>query len=209
MKKYIKLLLAVAILFTQLHFSQNAIVGSGFTDGWGNAGWNSDNYEYFSTGTGNSYISTQNANSTGNNYFRFGVDWGGTFKQLTITPGSDVSISAGTEYTLNSNNTSSGSMIINASNTTDNYVFKTYDAGSSPTGKFIFFKIQGTVRSVSSVSTSGVYTGHNQLISATLDGSLPTGQGVYLRYSNDSWNSSTIVEMSGSRCHTFIFWTWE
>ena len=33
MKKYIKLLLAVTILFTQLHFSQNAIVGTGFTDG--------------------------------------------------------------------------------------------------------------------------------------------------------------------------------
>ena len=123
---------------------------------------------------------------------------GGTFKQLTITPGSDVSISAGTEYTLNSNSTNSGSMIINASNTTDNSVFKTYDAGSNPTGKFIFFKIQGTVRSVSSVSTSSVYSGHDQLISATLDGSLPTGQGVYLRYTNDSWNSSTIVEMSGS-----------
>ena len=136
MKNYLKILLIASVLFTQFHFSQNAIVGSGFTDGWGNAGWTADNYEYFSAGTGNSYISTQNANSTGNNYFRFGVDWGGTFKQLTITPGSDVSISAGTEYTLNSNNTNSGSMIINASNTTDNYVFKTYDAGSNPTGKF-------------------------------------------------------------------------
>ena len=33
-------------------------------------------------------------------------------------------------------------MIINASNTTDNFVFKTYDAGSNPTGKFFFLKFK-------------------------------------------------------------------
>ena len=64
---------------------------------------------------------TRNA---GYNYFRFGVDWGGTLKQITITPGSDTVVTAGNEYTLNPNNTNSGAMVINAPNTTDNYVLK-------------------------------------------------------------------------------------
>ena len=203
MKKY---LLGVFLFIFSYSFSQNGIVGSGFTSGWGNAGSDASDYENFSASAGNSYISTQNANATGNNYFRLGVNWGGTYKQLTITHGSDVTISAETEYTLNTNNTSSGSMIINASNTTDNYVFKTYDASATPTGKFIFFKVQGTVRTVSSVSTHSVYSGNSQVITATLSGSLSSGQGAYLRYSTDNFTNSTITEMScsGTSCTATI-----
>ena len=129
MNKYLFFILSISFIFS---FGQNAIVGTGFTDGWGSAGNTNTNYEYFSASTGNSYISTQNANSTGDNYFRFGVDWGGTVKQLTITHGSDISISAGNEYTLNTENTSSGSMIINASNTTDNYVAENWCLATTP-----------------------------------------------------------------------------
>ena len=199
MKKYLLLIFILSFVFS---FGQNAIVGTGFTDGWGSAGNNSNNYEYFSASAGNSYLSTQNANSSGNNYFRFGVDWGGILKQLTITSGSDISISAEQEYQLDTNNTGSGSMIINASNTTDNYVFKTYDAGSSPTGKFIFFKVEGTIRTISSVSTHSVYSGNDQVITATLSGALSSGQGVYLRYTSDNFTNSTITEMScsGTSC---------
>ena len=201
-----KTILYIFLTFFSMSFAQNGIVGSGFTNGWGNAGVNANDYEYFSTSAGNSYISTQNANDTGNRYFRLGVDWGGTYKQLTITHGSDVSISAETEYTLNANNTSSGSMIINASNTTDNYIFKTYDASANPTGKFIFFKVEGTVRTVSSISTHSVYSGNSQVITATLSGALSTGQGVYLRYTADNFTNSTITEMScsGTSCTATI-----
>ena len=193
MKKYLLLIFTISFVFS---YAQNAIVGTGFTDGWGSAGNNSDNYEYFSASAGNSYLSTQNANSSGNNYFRFGVDWGGTLKQLTITNGSDETINAEQEYQLDTNNTGNGSMIINASNTTDNYVFKTYDAGSDPTGKFIFFKVEGTIETISSVSTHSVYSGNDQVITATLSGPLSSGQGVYLRYTADNFTSST---------NTFIF----
>ena len=203
MKRY---LLGIFILIFSYSYSQNGIVGTGFTNGWGSAGNNANDYEYFSTSAGNSYISTQNANSTGDNYFRLGVDWGGTFKQLTITNGSDVSISAEQEYQLDTNNTGSGSMIINASNTTDNYIFKTYDASATPTGKFIFFRVQGTVRTVSSVSTHSVYSGNSQIITATLSGALSTGQGAYLRYTTDNFTNSTITEMScsGTSCTATI-----
>ena len=95
-----------------------------------------------------------------------------------------------------------GAMVINAPNTTDNYVFKTYDAGSDPTGKFIFFKVDGTVRTISSVSTHSVYSGNDQIITATLSGALSSGQGVYLRHTADNFTSSTITEMScsGTSC---------
>ena len=200
MKKYLVLIFTLSFIFS---FGQNAIVGNGFTCCWGSAGNSNYGYEYFDASAGNSYISIQNArNAGGYNYFRFGVDWGGTLKQITITPGSDTVVTAGNEYTLNPNNTNSGAMVINAPNTTDNYVFKTYDAGSDPTGKFIFFKVDGTVRTISSVSTHSVYSGNDQIITATLSGALSSGQGVYLRYTADNFTSSTITEMScsGTSC---------
>ena len=199
MKKY---LLLIFTLFYVFSLGQNGIVGTGFTNGWGSACNNANDFEYFSASAGNSYISTQNANATGNQYFRFGVDWDNNWKQLTINNGSDDSINPEQEYQLDTNCTGSGSMIINASNTTDNYIFKTYDASANPTGKFIFFKVEGTVRTVSSVSTHSVYSGNDQVITATLSGALSTGQGVYLRYTADNFTNSTITEMScsGTSC---------
>ena len=199
MKKYLLLIFTLSYIFS---LGQNGIVGTGFTNGWGSACQNANDFEYFSASAGNSYISTQNANATGNQYFRFGVDWDNNWKQLTINNGSDDSINPEQEYQLDTNCTGSGSMIINASNTTDNYVFKTYDAGSNPTGKFIFFKVEGTVRTISSVSTHSVYSGNDQVITATLSGALSSGQGVYLRYTSDNFTNSTITEMScsGTSC---------
>ena len=197
--------LSILILFWGHNISQNGIVGSGFTSGWGSAGNNANNYEDFSASAGNSYIFTDNPNGTGNQYFRLGVNWSGTYKQLTINPGSDDLISANTEYQLNTNNTSSGAMYINVSDAAHNYIFKTNDAGTNPTGKFIFFKVEGDVRTISSVSEPSDLRPFNtaQTITVTLSGALNTGQGVYIRYSNDNWTSSSIVEMSQSSGSTY------
>ncbi|MBT3207048.1 MAG: T9SS type A sorting domain-containing protein [Bacteroidetes bacterium] len=197
------LIVFLFLVFCNLSYAQNAIVGSGFTSGWGGSCpyTGSADFEYFASSQGTSFIFTDNANGTGNQYFRIGVDWGGNLRHHTISSGSDVQISAGTEYTLNSGCTTSGSMYINVGSTGHNFVFKTADAGSDPSYKMIFFEVQGTVRTVSSVSrdpSGNVFPGQDVTITANLDGSFSTGQSVYLRYTTDNFTTSTIVEMSGS-----------
>lgn len=179
--------------------AQNAIVGADFSSGWGSACFNASNFKYLSTNAGTTYAVTTVANGTGNRYWRFGVDWSGTFKQLTITPGTDVLVSPNTTYTLSSTCTNTGAMYLNVGSTSYNYVFKTINAGTNPTGTFVFFEVRGAVQSVSSVATSGTpIPGQNFAVNATLTGSLSTGQGVYLRYSSDNWATSTVVQMTGS-----------
>ena len=195
MKNYYFLIFLLLAL-GDVTFSQNAIVGSGFSSGW----TTNSNFKYLASNAGTSYMVTSVANGTGNQYFRMGVDWGGTTGQYTITPGSDTQIYPNTEYSISSTSTSSGAMYFNVTSTSYYYVFKTKDASSSPSFKLIVFLVQGTVQSVSSVSQSPstVYPGQSSTITATLSGSLSSGQGVYMRYSTDSWSTSSIVSMSGS-----------
>lgn len=183
--------------------AQNALVGADFSNGWsGGCSFGTTDFTFFSdSGAGGTYSSTPlNARTTGNQYWRFGVDWGGTISQLTLTPGSDTQVNPGTKYTLSSTCTTSGAMYTNVASTSYNYVFKTLNAGSNPTGDFVFFEIQGSVRSVSSVTQaiSSPITDDDVVITANMDGILSTGQSVYLRYTTDSYVSSSIVEMSGS-----------
>lgn len=195
-------LLFAAILFSsgqQKAFAQNAIVGSGFTSGWGGACNSNTDFEYFGSSAGTSFISTQTANGTGNQYFRLGIDWGGTISQNTITVGSDVEVVQKTIYNLDATCTTSGAMYINVSNASDNYIFKTRNAGTNPSRELIYFRVQGIISNVSSVSVPiAVLPADVVTITASLSTSLSTGQGVYLRYTTDNFISSTIVEMSGS-----------
>jgi len=193
-------LASVFLLIGGVVFGQNAIIGSGFTAGWGGACSSNSQFEYFTSSAGTSYISTQNTSGTGNQYFRLGIDWSGTIAQNTITVGSDVLVTPGTEYTLNSTCTTSGAMYVNSASTSHNYIFKTKDAGPSPSRQFICFLVQGTVQTVSTVTRNftTVFPGLSPTITANLSGSLATGQGVYLRYSTDNFSTSTIVAMSGS-----------
>ncbi|NUM72543.1 MAG: hypothetical protein HUU43_17005, partial [Ignavibacteriaceae bacterium] len=194
-----RFLLAFVIMLSGVLWGQNAIVGTGFSNGWGSNG-TTNNYEYLSSSSGTSYIKTDVANGTGNQYFRFGIEWGGTVKQVTITEGSDVSVSPETEYqlTMGTGGTNSGSMYLNVSSTSHNYVFKTEQAGSSPSGKFIIFLVQGTVRSVTSVTAPTAYINQDLTVTANLDGSLSAGQGVYLRYTSNDFVNSSVLEMMGS-----------
>lgn len=169
-------------------WAQNALVDSGFTSGWGGGGCptGSGNFTYLSVGVGSTYIYTGHANGTGTQYWGFGVDWSRTTGQYTVSPGSNTAISPNTTYSLNISCTSNGALDYNVSSTSYNYVFKTLNAGTNPTGSFVFFEIQGAVQSVSSVSqnpvSASVYPGQAVSVNATLSGSLASGQGVYLRY---------------------------
>ena len=183
--------------------AQNAIVGADFSNGWG-AGCADGNsgFTFFSPlGAGGTYSSNPlNANNTGNQFWRFGIDWSGTFAQRTISPGSNTQVFPGTKYTLSSTCTNDGALFTNVTSTSHNYIFKTLNAGTNPTGDFVFFRIEGDVRSVSGVTqdVSNPITDDNVVVTANLDGALATGQSVYLRYTTDGYASSTIVEMTGS-----------
>lgn len=194
-------LIYLSFLTTFGLYSQNAIVGPGFSTGWGGASCptGNSNFTYFSSSFGGSFGQVLTPNSTGFRYFRFGIDWSATLAQRTINLGTDVSILPNQEYTLNPNCTTSGSIYINVPNSNYRYVAKTLNAGTNPTGTFIMFEVQGAVRSVNSVTqipiASSVSSGDAVLVTATLDGAVSSGQAVYLRYTTDNWASSSIIPM--------------
>ncbi len=200
--------LLVLLLISSLSFGQNAIVGTGFSTGWGGGSCptGNSNFKYLSLITGASgtgtYGVTTAANGTGNQYMRFGIDWSTTNGQYAINPGTDTAILPNTSYNLNIGCTVSGSQFINVGSTSYNYVFKTFNAGTNPTGTFAFFEVQGAVQSVSSVTQSpvaaSVVPSSNVTVTANLSGSLSTGQAVYLRYTNNAFANSTVVQMTGS-----------
>lgn len=200
--------LLVLLLISSLSFGQNAIVGTGFSTGWGGGSCptGNSNFKYLSLITGangtGTYGVTTAANGTGNQYMRFGIDWSTTNGQYAINPGTDTAILPNTSYNLNIGCTVSGSQFINVGSTSYNYVFKTFNAGTNPTGTFAFFEVQGAVQSVSSVTQSpvaaSVVPSSNVTVTANLSGSLSTGQAVYLRYTNNGFSTSTVVQMTGS-----------
>lgn len=204
LRKIIGLTLLFCSVLSSVVVGQNAIVGTGFAPGWGGGSCptGNGNFEYMSSSAGTSFIATRNANGTGLQFFRFGIDFSGTTAQRTITIGSDVDITPSQTYNLNSGCTTSGSMRLNVSNTAHNYVFKTLNAGTNPTGTFVVFEVQGTVHTVSSVTqapaNNAVLPGSNVVITANLSGALSSGQNVYLRYTSNNYTNSTVVAMTGS-----------
>jgi len=202
MKKII-LLLTLIIGISQVLFTQNAIVGSGFTTGWGSACSNGNDYTYFSASIGTTYTSGDlTPKGTGNQYWRMAVGWSSTYKQLNNTSSEDNLVTSGIKYSLYTTCVSSGALYKNVSSTSNRYVFKTLDTGVSPTGTWVFFELGGSSVSVNNVSqspsSSSVTSSDVVTVTATLSSSFPAGQGAYLRYTTDSWSTSTVVSMSGS-----------
>ena len=199
MKRILLILFLMVSFFT---WGQNAIVGSGFTSGWGGSSCptGNGNFNFFTNSAGGTLIRTQQANGAGNQFFRLGIDWDGNTSQRTLTIGSDVQVQPNTPYTLNSNCTTSGAMFINVPASNPNYVFKTLNAGTNPTGRFVFFQIMGDIRTITSVAQSptSILPGQGVTVTATLNGNLNSGQGVYLRYSSNNFETSTVVQMNGS-----------
>jgi hypothetical protein len=202
MKKRNKIGQLICLFFALSAFlntnAQNALVGTGFSSGWGGASCptGNGNFKYFAPSVNGTYILSTNANSVGDNYFRFGVDWSGTTKHLAITPFSDIAISPNTTYNLNTNCTTNGSQVINSGSTAYNYIFKTLNAGPNPTGQFVFFEIQGAVNNIANVQQSLACADAPVTITATANGIFSQGQSAYLRYSTNNFATSTVVEMT-------------
>ncbi|MEI7503144.1 MAG: Ig-like domain-containing protein, partial [Paludibacter sp.] len=135
---------------------------------------------------------------TGNQYWRLAIGWGGTFYQ--VSNGGDMAIAPGVKTNATVSCTSTGAYYRNVSALTNRYVFKTLNAGVSPTGTWVFFELGGASTTVSSVSLSPANPTVNNVgtVTATLSAALPTGQAVYLRYSTDNFATSTVTSMTGS-----------
>ncbi len=146
-------------------------------------------------------ILTTNANATGFQYFRF---YSATSGGTTYEPngGADILISSNTSTALQV--TGSGkAYYLNIASASDNIVFKTNGSGTPGTAKLVAFQIAGTIQTVSSVTQSptianGVNSGQTTTVTANLSGSLPTGQSVYLRYTNNGYATSTVVQLTGA-----------
>ena len=180
------------ILLNQSLFAQNAIVGDGFSTGWGGGTCPTTattDFKYFTLVTGavgtGTYGLTTVASGTGLRYWRFGVEWSGVIQHLAITPSSDVAVLPNTKYSLNTSCTTSGSMTFSVANTSDNFVFKTLNAGTNPTGTFIFFEVQGAVQACSThtaPTSLAVYPGITQRLTVSMSGNFNAGQAAYIRY---------------------------
>ena len=191
MKKYLLFLFLINVTYS---LSQNGIIG----DGFGVSDWSTT--DCFDSSAGSSRIFISNSNGTGNKYFRLVTCWDGNYSNWGPQNTSDKLLSYGTAY-------NSSDMIENSSkayyldaNSSYNYVFKTREGGNLPSNLgVVIFEVQGEIRTVSSVSNNTIHSpGDPYIVTATLSGSLSSGQGVYLRYSDDSWNTSSVVEMTGS-----------
>jgi hypothetical protein len=193
----------ILLTYSLTNIAQNAIAGAGFTNGWPSACNQNTSFVYFNTGAGTSYTSgALTPRGTGNQFWRMGVDWSGTIKQMNNGSSTDVAVAPGTKYTLNSACTGNGAFFRNVSSTSNRYIFKTLNAGTNPTGDWVFFELGGAPITISSVSqsptTTNVTGGQTTTVTANLSGALPTGQGVYLRYTSNNYSASTVVQLSGS-----------
>ena len=191
MKKYLLLLFLVNITYS---FSQNGIIG----DGFGVSDWNTT--DCFDSSAGSSRIFTTNSNGNGDKYFRLVNCWDNNYTNWGPQNNDDKLLSYGTAYnSTDMIENSTKAYYLNA-NSSYQYVFKTREGGNPPNNLgVVIFEVQGDIRTVSSVSNNATHSaGEPYTVTATLSGSLSSGQSVYLRYTNDSWNTSSVVEMTGN-----------
>lgn len=187
-----------ALATSSFIWAQNGIIGSGFgTNDWSTT----DN---FSTGAGSSRIYTTTANATGSQYFRLVTNWSSNYNQWgPSSTVSDYQVSPGTAVSSSEvvENSTTKAYYISVPSTSYNYVFKTKEGGNPPSNVgMIVFEVQSTVSTCTGVSQdyTTVSKSLSPTITATLDNSLPTGQGIYIRYTTDNFSTSTIAAMSGS-----------
>jgi len=174
-------------------------------DTWSGApGWGS--FASLTASAGTSYILTTSSSAAGNKYLRFADDT--NTNRYGPSGASDINLGIETSNNLQDWNAGNNkAYYVNVASTSYTYIFKTDGTNN---GKVIVFEVQGAVRTISSAARSpagAVWPGSSVTVNATLSGSQPTGQGVYLRYTNDAWATSTVVEMAcggGSSCSASI-----
>ncbi len=151
------------------------------------------------TGFGSVYQINTTANAAGLQYFRFnsaaaagGVWYGPTAASITIPTNTSTTSSAGN---------ATFAYALNIASATNNIVFNA-GPGAPGTARFVAFEIGGAVRTVTGVAqspvASAVNPGQAVTVTATISGAFASGQSVYLRYSNDAWATSTVVQMTGA-----------
>jgi hypothetical protein len=187
---------------------QNAIIGDGFANGWDYN--NESDWVFFSDGIGNSRILITQANGTGNQYFRLKRGWGtDDYRKTEFRPLSGTD----TEITLFGNVISpltgtAGAFYISVSNQNNYYVFKTPEGGGDNTNaKFLVFELDSEPVSINSTYRipNTVYAWQKPVVYAVLADDLPSGQGVYIRYSDDNWSTSSIAGMTFLSEKTFYY----
>ncbi|MFD0778567.1 YDG domain-containing protein [Flavobacterium myungsuense] len=180
--------LLIAFFFNNGIHAQNSLNSGDFSGGsWGSG-------QSMGASAGSSLIITKTVGTAGDKYFRFFGDGSPCGEYQPASNG--TFFTNGTTTAVGSSCGNSFAWRINVPNATDNVIFKT--DGSNAGGNAVVFVIGGTAVSVSSVSNPGGVNGLASTVTATLSGNLVTGQGVYLRYSNDNFSSSSVVQMTGS-----------
>ena len=139
-----------ALLFIFIGFlnsnAQNGIVGAGFTNGW-----TASDIVGFDASANTSRIKILQAKGTGSQYFRMVRNWDSNVNQLGPAGCVDADwTNPGISYN-NMPECGSGAFFINCPNTTDNYVFKTPNSGTT-SSNFVYFRVQGNIRTISSVT---------------------------------------------------------
>ncbi len=194
------------VIANQKLYAQNAIVGDGFSTGWGGVSCptGNGNFTFLGASAGLTYIATlqPSGGTVGDKYWRYGVDWSLTTSQLTITNGTNVTVTPSTKYSLNTTCTTAGALkyTVPLGGGAWNYVFKTLDAGTNPTGSVIFFEVQGAVQACSThtaPTSSAVFPGISQRLTVSMSGNFYTGQAAYIRYqTGGGWAGATIAQLT-------------
>jgi len=184
----------MALLCAVQSQAQNSLNSGDFSTGsWGSG-------QSMSASAGTSLIITKGVTTAGDKYFRFFGD-GSPCGEYQPNTNGDFFTHNVAVTTPNANCGNSNAWRINVPTTTSNVVFKT-DGGNDGMDRAIAYVIQGTVQSVSSVAqspvTASVFPGQAVTVTATLSGAFATGQAAYLRYTNNSYSTSTVVAMTGS-----------
>jgi hypothetical protein len=157
-----------------------------------------------STIAGTNLVVAQSVGTDGNKFFRF-RDGGGT----EFGPNGAVDINVGTSSIFNLT-TGSGKAYFFSALSTKRYVFKSSGSvGNNPRGLVLELDgapqtFSGTTNATQSPSGASVAWGSTVAVSAPLSGVIQGGQGVYVRYTNDNFATSTVVACShaGSNVYT-------
>ena len=148
----------------------------------------------------NTHIQTGPATAVGNCYFRF---YSATSGGINYAPGgnNDSLMPVDTPFNLTVSGGFGKSFYIVTQDTTDNYIFKTTGYGAPGNARAAVIRVQGPVQYVTGLvqnPAGNVYANQDVTVTATISDTFSAGQGVYLRYTADGWNSSAVIPMSGS-----------
>jgi hypothetical protein len=203
--KFLLKIITIVILTLMVNssaFAQNAIFGGDFANGWSDSRPvdNGGQSICFDAGVEGTRLLVRNpSGDAGDKFFRFATCWDNNNDQFG--PDSDgLIVNMGSKVTGYAKRNVNAFRVQNA-NPSYNYVFKTAAGGNPPSVlAFVVFEVQGDIRNITGLTRSSSVVSPKQdiTLTATLNAALNTGQSVYLRYTNNNYSTSSVVEMTGS-----------